>query len=295
MREIKFDDLKFATKRLGKGGQGEVWTGHWCSKLVAIRKIEFSEGCFDKISREVDILKLLRHPNIVMTMGYCNYQYTMYIVMELVQGFSLHSVLFNPETSDLYKLTPTIRDKIVIQLSQAVTYIHHGVTVVIHRDIKPLNIVITNDLTAKLCDFGMSKLYKNCATVTGYSTMGKSRCRTYPYMAPEIINCIDTKPTKASDIWTVGCTIVETYNNEPLFPNQCEEVIKKQKEEKFREEKNFQKIPETIRSTVQKSFSADPTETPPAQTICDYCDLENDCWKTQEQIRQDAIDRFLFE
>lgn len=295
LRKVVFDELLFDGNLLGRGAQGEVWSGHHNHDLVAIKKIRVRDENVGSVQREIDVLKRLGHPNIVQTMGYCYHQQNMYIVMELIQGYSLHSIIFDRSIPNEYNLNQADTDKVIIQLSQAVAYLHHGDVMVFHGDIKRSNIMVqhSKDSTvAKLCDFGLSKLYEFSETVIGYSVVGKSRCGTYPYMSPEMINFINTNPTKASDVWAVGCTILETYNKKSLFSNECEKVIQEQKKE-FRTTENFRNIPNVIRNTVKNFFSFDADKRPEVGIICDFYNLHKKCWKSLEQIRQEVIDRSI--
>ncbi|XP_044004137.1 probable serine/threonine-protein kinase kinX [Aphidius gifuensis] len=284
LRNIKYDELLFDNKKLGSGAQ--VWSGEWIGQPVAIKKIRVMQHNVNTIEREIDVLKLVYHPNIVQTLGFCYHQRIIYIVMEIVQGHSLELILFKDKYKKLYNLNEKDKDNIVIQLSQALSYIHHGDVQIVHGDIKPGNILITSNLTVKLCDFGMSKLYQYAETVTGYSVVGNTLGGTYAYMPPEMITHRQKKPTVASDIWAFGCTVLEIYNEKILFPNDLDAI-----EEMHQQDIAIHatKVPKAIRETVISYFSHEPGERPKCELLYNFFDLKKNEWKSKEKIREIAI------
>ncbi|KAF7988877.1 hypothetical protein HCN44_007187 [Aphidius gifuensis] len=82
LRNIKYDELLFDNKKLGSGAQGEVCSGKWIGQPVAIKKIRVMKHNVSMIEREIDVLKLVHHPNIVQTLGFRYHQRIIYIVMD---------------------------------------------------------------------------------------------------------------------------------------------------------------------------------------------------------------------
>eukprot|EP01001_Neometanema_parovale_P006042 NODE_2428_length_1423_cov_7.385385_g2310_i0.p1 GENE.NODE_2428_length_1423_cov_7.385385_g2310_i0~~NODE_2428_length_1423_cov_7.385385_g2310_i0.p1 ORF type:complete len:400 (-),score=69.63 NODE_2428_length_1423_cov_7.385385_g2310_i0:47-1246(-) len=187
--------------KIGEGGFGVVYRGiHRPSgKFVAIKELKLT-GCttagISRVQKEFALLQRLQHPNITRVFGF-NYSAETrqgLIVMEYVSGGALSTVLqqfgaLSTETTAHY--TKQILDGLV--------YLHkEGV---IHRDIKPHNILVHVSGSIKLADFGASK------EVTDLSATGTEAFGTPNYMSPEMVR--NQHASFASDVWAVGCTVLE--------------------------------------------------------------------------------------
>ncbi|KAJ7166497.1 kinase-like domain-containing protein [Mycena crocata] len=145
--------------------------------------------------REIEILARSNHKHIVQYLGYSTQEvglkYEVCIYMEYVSNGSLASW---GKSS-----TVTIADAVdkTLQICRGLEYIHN--LKIMHRDLKPGNILLTSDGICKLADFGLAKIVSHSTDVT------QSGCKgTYPYMAPEVVmpGCRYSLP---ADIWSVGC------------------------------------------------------------------------------------------
>lgn len=151
---------------------------------------------------EIDLLKVLKHENIVKYHGFVKNNSKLFIFLEYCSGGSLRT---------LYKKKGVLLEPLLIkylkQVLKGLIYLHdQGI---IHRDIKAANILLDSNGKIKLTDFGVStKLSTN--TIKTYSIAG-----TPNWMAPEIIS-MDGAST-ASDIWSLGATVVELLTGEPLY------------------------------------------------------------------------------
>lgn len=173
--------------------------------------------------REFDIMTKLHHPNIVQFLGYINDPFI--IVMEYIPKLDL--------MSNIRSLTKKEKISITKDILRGLAYIHnrkpHNL---IHRDIKPTNILLTNSKVAKISDFGLSKFYTmkmvpssddlidlstrdnlveltNCVELT--NNVGTQR-----YMSPEILKLkeYDNK----SDIYSCGILLYELFENKKYIP-----------------------------------------------------------------------------
>ena len=188
---------------LGTGGFGSVYLAKdvLIDKLVAI-KVPHKQGeDTEKLLREPRLLAALNHPNIVSVITAEKTNDVFYIVMEYVDGSSLEQYMrkHKPLPVDL-ALTW------FIQLADAVTYAH-GKNI-IHRDIRPANVLLSRDGVCKLADLGTSRAMED-------NPFASTRIGSPPYMAPEHFQ---GKATLQSDIYSFGVMMYECLTGRlPFF------------------------------------------------------------------------------
>ncbi|KAK4177954.1 putative cell division control protein [Triangularia setosa] len=154
---------------------------------------------------EIDLLKNLNHPNIVKYIGFVKTAECLNIILEYCENGSLHSIC-----KAYGKFPENLVGVYMAQVLQGLQYLHdQGV---IHRDIKGANILTTKDGTVKLADFGVS----TSQFMTGNDKEAQVVGTPY-WMAPEIIQL--SGATSASDIWSVGCTVIELLQGKPPYHN----------------------------------------------------------------------------
>ncbi|XP_073157843.1 mitogen-activated protein kinase 9-like isoform X1 [Henckelia pumila] len=204
---------------VGKGSYGVVAAAvdtHTGEK-VAIKKIN---GIFEHVSeatrilREIKLLRLLKHPDIVeikhIMLPPCPREFKdIYVVFELMET-DLHHVI---KTND--DLTPGHHQFFLYQLLRALKYIHSAN--VFHRDLKPKNILANADCKLKICDFGLARASLGDAPSAVFWT---DYVATRWYRAPELCGSFFSKYTPAIDIWSIGCIFAEMLTGKPLFPGK---------------------------------------------------------------------------
>nr|XP_029116935.1 L-type lectin-domain containing receptor kinase IX.1 [Elaeis guineensis] len=207
-RRFPYSVLESATKnfmeegKLGGGGFGEVYKGvlHDSKLEVAIKRISrgSKQGRKEYIS-EVTIISRLRHRNLVQLIGYCHEKGDLLLVYEYMPNKSLDYHLYN----DRSLLAWPERYKIALGLASALLYLHEEwEQCVIHRDVKPSNVMLDSGFNAKLGDFGLARLMdhdSNRETTVLAGTRG--------YIAPEY--AITGKASKETDIYSFGVVILE--------------------------------------------------------------------------------------
>ncbi|KAI0518624.1 hypothetical protein KFK09_006060 [Dendrobium nobile] len=204
---------------IGKGSYGVV-----CSALdthtgekVAIKKInDIFEHVSDstRILREIKLLRLLRHPDIVeikhILLPPSRREFKdIYVVFELMES-DLHQVI---KAND--DLTPEHYQFFLYQLLRGLKYIHTAN--VFHRDLKPKNILANADCKLKICDFGLARVAFNDTPTAIFWT---DYVATRWYRAPELCGSFFSKYTPAIDIWSIGCIFAELLTGKPLFPGK---------------------------------------------------------------------------
>lgn len=206
---IKYDVLGV----VGEGAYGVVLKckNKDTHEVVAIKKFKESEedeAVRKTTLREVKILRMMRHENIVQLKEAFRRKSKLYLVFEFVEKSMLDILEAHPHGVD----SETVR-VLTCQLLRAIEHCHrHDV---IHRDIKPENLLIDpKDSALRLCDFGFARTMNSDAPLTDYVA-------TRWYRAPELLLC-STRYGKDVDLWAVGCIMGELTDGQPLFAGESE-------------------------------------------------------------------------
>ena len=192
---------------IGKGGMGVVYKAvdRALGRLVAIKVVngaaEHSE--LGRFYREAQFTASLRHPNIVVVYDLGDFEGRPYLVMEYLDGHSLESMLPAKTMTMLQKIS------YVRQVCSGLEYAHSRQPSMIHRDIKPGNIVVLADGTVKIVDFGMARLVHSSHTRAG-QLIG-----TLNYMSPEQIKGADLDAR--SDIFSTGVVLYQLLTSKLPF------------------------------------------------------------------------------
>ncbi|NXR79522.1 M3K19 kinase, partial [Pycnonotus jocosus] len=199
---------------LGKGAYGTVYCGLTSQgQLIAVKQVGLdtsdqvtTEKEYQKFHEEVDLLKTLKHVNIVTYLGTCLEDDILSIFMEFVPGGSISSILnrFGP-------LPEVVLCKYTKQILQGVAYLHDNR--VVHRDIKGSNVMLMPTGVIKLIDFGCARRLAWASLSGTRSELLRSVHGTPYWMAPEVIN--DSGYGRKSDIWSIGCTVFEMATGKP--------------------------------------------------------------------------------
>ncbi|XP_059136184.1 mitogen-activated protein kinase kinase kinase 19 [Peromyscus eremicus] len=215
-KSLTHEEAIFWTKGeiLGRGAYGTVYCGLTSlGQLIAVKQVALdtsdklaTEKEYRKLQEEVDLLKALKHVNIVAYLGTCLEENTLSIFMEFVPGGSISSIInrFGP-------LPEMVFCKYTRQILQGVAYLHENC--VVHRDIKGNNVMLMPTGTIKLIDFGCAKRLAWAGLNGTHSDMLKSMRGTPYWMAPEVIN--ESGYGRKSDIWSIGCTVFEMATGKP--------------------------------------------------------------------------------
>jgi len=185
---------------LGQGGMGVVYKARdpYIGRLVALKTITpelvSDPEILKRFYREAQSAGTLQHPNIVTIYDLGEADGRPYIAMEFVEGESLQSII-----NRRARIPLAAKLKLVQQFCEGLGHAHkHGF---VHRDVKPANILVTNDGNVKVVDFGVVRLESTNFTKTGMF-LG-----TIHYASPEQIN--DGYVDSRSDLWSVTCVVYE--------------------------------------------------------------------------------------
>lgn len=202
-------------EKIGEGTYGVVYKGKnkKTNRLVALKKIRLEsedEGVPSTAIREISLLKELQHANIVALEDVLMQENKLYLVFEFL-------------SMDLKRYMDTIpsgqyMDKMLVksytyQITQGILYCHQRR--VLHRDLKPQNLLIDNNGVIKLADFGLARAFGVPVRVYTHEVV------TLWYRAPEILLGSQRYST-AVDIWSIGCIYAEMVTKRPLFHGDSE-------------------------------------------------------------------------
>eukprot|EP00261_Vitis_vinifera_P040066 XP_019081309.1 PREDICTED: probable serine/threonine-protein kinase DDB_G0267686 isoform X2 [Vitis vinifera] len=167
--EIQWEDLHFG-EEIGRGSYAAVYHGIWNGSDVAIKVYfgnEYSEGTLQDYKKEIDIMRRLRHPNVLLFMGAVYSQERLAIVTELLPRGSLFRVLHKSnQVLDIRR-----RLRMALDVARGMNYLHHRNPPIVHRDLKSSNLLVDKNWNVKVGDFGLSKL-KHTTFLTAKSGRG---------------------------------------------------------------------------------------------------------------------------
>ncbi|KAI3427492.1 uncharacterized protein J3R85_009543, partial [Psidium guajava] len=208
-RSYTFEDLKKVTgnflEEIGKGAFGTFYKGTLMrnlhgSKVVAVKKLEkiSSEG-ESEFQAEVKTIGKTHHRNLVRLLGYCHDGPNRLLVYEYMSNGSLADLLFKAEK----QVSWDVKMRIALHIARGLLYLHEECEKqIIHCDIKPQNILIDDNMQAKISDFGLSKLLKPDQTNTTTGIRG-----TRGYVAPGWHKNLPV--TVKADIYSFGVMLLE--------------------------------------------------------------------------------------
>ncbi|QCD91636.1 Protein kinase [Vigna unguiculata] len=179
--EIHWEDLQLR-EEIGQGSYATVYHGIWNGSDVAVK---------------IDIMKRLRHPNVLLFMGAVYSQERLAIVTELLPRGSLFKNLHrNKQTLDIRR-----RLRMALDVARGMNYLHHRNPPIVHRDLKSSNLLVDKNWTVKVGDFGLSRL-KDATLLNTKSGRG-----TPQWMAPEVLR--NEPSNEKSDVFSFGVILWE--------------------------------------------------------------------------------------
>ncbi|CAM6066493.1 unnamed protein product [Sphagnum tenellum] len=219
IESFRDNELKFETS-LGEGAFGKVYQSYWNNNKIVIKVLKrsgsYNVGAKKSFISEVHTLGSIQHINLVRLLGYCIKGSKHMLVYEYMSNSSLDKWLEEDNLLDWDR-----RLCIIIGVAQGLAHLHKCNPIIVHLDIKPQNILLDQDYTPKLADFGLAKLLngkdEDLASTSG--TPG-----TIGYMAPEIL--LKQASTK-SDVYSFGVLLIQLLNGSPFILNGNEVFIHK--------------------------------------------------------------------
>ncbi|CAI2374789.1 unnamed protein product [Moneuplotes crassus] len=292
-----YNDYK-AIRKYGEGSVGKVkeivntkTSEHYAMKVVnklllKMRKEYVRKGkgkmgiktAFDAVEKEIEIIKILDHPNIVklheILIG--EDEEKLYLILDNcekgeIMKWDADTRLYTPCNGEEYFSEKEIR-AILVDTIEGLKYLHD--IGVIHRDIKPHNLLMTKNDKIKICDFGVAHKLDNREDDTLTNTEG-----TYHFMPPECWN-YDIKEFSGvkADIWALGVTLFAmTYNKMPFWADselELANVIMKEDID-FNQDRE---VSLELKNLIQKLLAKDPENRPSLEDL-----VSNDAFITKSE------------
>src|SRR4051794_13327159 len=250
-RDTIVDGRYKAEKRLGSGGMAEVWcaSDSVLGRRVALKLLgdRFAEDdeFRERFRREAQAAAGLAHPNIVGIFDRGEWDGTPYIAMELVDGRTLKDLV-----RERGPLPPEMAIALLIQVLRALGYAHRRG--IVHRDVKPQNVILDNEGQAKVADFGIARAGASEMTETG-TIVG-----TVQYLSPEQAQGNPVSPR--SDLYSAGIVLYELLTGRVPFDAESPVSIalKQISERPVPPSQLRPGIPPALEAVVMRALEKDP-------------------------------------
>ncbi|GBG71986.1 hypothetical protein CBR_g10925 [Chara braunii] len=196
--EIDYNQLHIH-ERVGVGGFAEVFRGTWQGTPVAVKRLVGDcarPAVVDQFRAEVRTLCRVRHPNLILFMGFCTSPPNLCIVSEFMRKGSLYNILakYGP-------MEPAKQMAVAIAVARGMTYLHSRNPPIFHHDLKSPNILVDDLWRIKICDFGLARVKRHTRGVTSFGS------GTPAWMAPEVL--LEEKYDESADVYSYGVVLWE--------------------------------------------------------------------------------------
>ncbi|KAL6226612.1 hypothetical protein ACLB2K_000574 [Fragaria x ananassa] len=219
--QFSYDEVVEITKNfhteIGKGGFGTVYHGYMKDGTqVAVKMLSPSSTQGPKeFQTEAELLMRIHHRNLASFIGYCDEADNLALIYEYMANGNLKDYLSVKSSC----MTWELRLRIAIDAAQGLEYLHHGCKPpIVHRDVKTANILLSENLEAKIADFGLSKVFTNDSETDVETTvMG-----TAGYLDPEYYS--SHKLNEKSDVYSFGVVLLELITGQPAVIRSDERI-----------------------------------------------------------------------
>jgi len=239
---------------LGVGGTGTVFRALDLlrEEIVALKAIPHDATLRQRARREASVAGKLRHPNVVRLRSVHEDGQYVYIASDIVEGVDLAGALRQGQLGD----APLLR--VAAAVCAGLAHAHeHGV---VHRDVKPANVLLGRDGTVRVLDFGIATLDEPDATVDD-RMLG-----TLSYMAPE--SCLGGRPTPATDVWAVGVMVYEALTGANPYRARTPDELRERHRHPPRSLADLRpELPRSLAVACARALESNPRRRPSAEAF----------------------------
>ncbi|KAK9912760.1 hypothetical protein M0R45_036604 [Rubus argutus] len=213
-----FSDIKRITnqfkEKLGQGAYGTVFKGTLSTELhVAVKILNNSNEKGEDFINEVGTMGRIHHVNVVRMVGFCADGYIRALVYEFLPNGSLQNFLSSADDKNSFLGWDKLQE-IALGIAKGIEYLHQGCDQrILHFDIKPHNILLDQNFTPKVSDFGLAKL---CSKDQSAISMTTAR-GTMGYIAPEVFSRNFGNVSYKSDVYSFGTVLLEMVGGRKNF------------------------------------------------------------------------------
>lgn len=255
---IEFSDLKIE-KEIGGGAYGQVYKGLYFGTDVAIKKFIMGDDLEEDekyIAREVAALRNIRHPNVISFMGLCTHPSGIFLVTEWIDQGDLSTFLKFRRS----KLSWFQRAVMCKEIAAGMNYIHNKNLV--HRDLKPQNILVSDNGSVKICDLGFAR------KVDKHLRRTMSCAGSPDWMAPEVL--MGKKYDNKCDVWGYGavCCSICGVTVPKRNVTDCFRLDMNKMRLLFK--KRAPQCPTAFRDVLLQTLTFDPNERPSFETVLQW-------------------------
>ncbi|WP_223787387.1 serine/threonine-protein kinase [Marinicella meishanensis] len=243
-------------KNIGVGGMGAVFQAfdQELEEVVALKLLKASQADDQEINQlkeEIKVARRISHPNVVRIHDFGQLASNVYISMEFVQGYTLDQILKFAK-----KLRPIAAKHAAMHICEGLIAAHEAG--VVHKDLKPANIIVELDASIKLMDFGIASIDNIISGNRSNSLVGG----TAAYMAPE--QAMGKGSDERSDIYALGILLMEMFIGQRPFYAQSDEDLMMQhvNEEPLPISYQWADAPKALETLIQGCLAKSPKDRP---------------------------------
>lgn len=261
-KEINPKNVKIGEK-IGQGGYGEVFKANWQDSTVAVKQLmdvfyglelEDRNKIIDQFKKEASMMLDLDHPNIVRCYGFFS-QPRMSIVIEYMPKGSLDNCHMKK-----INLPWGTRISIALDIAKGLEFLHEKK--IIHGDLKSLNVLLNENYTAKICDFGLAKTKHSTQSILSKTTNNGNK-GTWNWMAPELFD--EGSTNKKTDVYSLGIVLWEISTAKNPYEGWNAGKVTFKVTQGFREKIPID-VPKGFDKVIEKCWSGD-SEVRPSMDI----------------------------
>eukprot|EP00002_Diphylleia_rotans_P005174 TRINITY_DN142_c0_g1_i10.p1 TRINITY_DN142_c0_g1~~TRINITY_DN142_c0_g1_i10.p1 ORF type:complete len:744 (-),score=160.74 TRINITY_DN142_c0_g1_i10:408-2639(-) len=255
--QVNYEDIQLTKKELGAGSFGVVYLAEFKGEQVAVKKFmkqKMSEKQYFAFLAEIMILREVHHETILGFHGACIKQPNICLLLEYAPFGSLQSVLSDPKIP----LSSKQQHSIIFQVAEGMAFLHGRKPLIIHRDLKSANILVTalDPIKVKIGDFGLARVKAGNQTMT--------KCGTRAWLAPEVMK--GGRYDESADVFSFAILVWETFARERPYSDMDSLKLGFEVVNGLRPQ-----IPKSMNPMVQKilvrCWDGEPSKRPSFETI----------------------------